>query len=570
VPNTKSFLRIWTLTSLLFGAGSVLPLNANIIGTIDGVFGATGAQYIQGWACEVGNPAALTINIYTGGGAGSGWLYAGAIANSPSDSGVQSACGTTTGHRFYVNATGDMFLRGGQTIYIYALGTASSPTILLPNSGNYTVPNGTTPGNLDSLTAGGVASGWVFDSQNSSASLTVYIYIDGQRLAGAETGSFLTSTTTNIYRGDVNAAYHITGNHGFSVQLPASATQGVHTISIYPVDNGGGLGSPINGSPQVPGGTNVSTSTSLTISSGGEQGWSAYSLPGSVNLVALSGTVTMTNSASYYAETLFFIEYLPSGSCTSGTSSSGFGPPGSSKGFWTTIIKAPTSGTYSAPVNFTVPAGIPISNCLIVGLNPAIPSSAHSVTATMNIVATYTTTAATRTSYAGLGGEVAHAITGTGNEYASRYTLSQASTLNAIWGNIGDSTYDPNFNNIPSGSWTVNNDVYIYRGSDCTSSTYFPGTWNGPVGLYGPADFSDHIPPDAVHLISAPLSGSGEGTAVSINYLLKGLTTGQTVFQTFSNTLNAQDCLVSIFRYTGSSGSQVDSENQLNAIITAN
>jgi hypothetical protein len=567
VPNLKSSAGKCGLSLLLFSSVAVFTLSASVIGNIDGVFGPTGAEYVQGWACEVGNPNPLTINIYTGGGAGSGWLYAGALANSPDGETVAEACGTTTGHRFYINAQGDMIARSGQTIYIYALGQ-TSPTILLPNSGNFTVPPGSTPGNLDSLTAGGIASGWVFDTRNSSESLTVNIYIDGNRLAGAETGTLLTTTTTNIYRPDVNKAYGITGNHGFSVQLPASATQGPHTISLYPTDAGGGLGGPITGSPQVPGGVNISMSTNGSVSGGANNYWTAYSLPASANLVALAGTVSMTNSASYYSETLFWVEYLPSGSCASGSGSSG---PAPYQTLWSTIVKAPLSGTYSSPVNFTLPAGVPISNCLIAGMSPGTPSTAHNVSATMNIVATYTTTASTATYIGGMGGEISPAIPGTANEYAVTYTAPWASTLNAIWGNIGDSTYDPNFNNIPSGAWTVNNYFYIYPAQYCTpGNPYFPGTWNSKMGAYGPADFTDHIAPGAIHLFSSPLSGSGESTAASINYLLPGLTTGQLVLNNFSYTLNKGDCLVAIYEYTGSAGSQVDSEQQLNAVLTRN
>src|ERR1700685_1301177 len=370
MPRLASFSKFLIFASVWFGAVDVSVLNAQqVIGNIDGVFGATGAQYIQGWACQPGNPAALTINVYTGGGAGAGQLYGGYIANAASDSGVQAACGTTTGHRFYVNATGDMFLRGGQTIYIYGL--ATNATSLLPNSGDFKVPNGTTPGNLDVVYAGGLASGWAFDEQNSSESINVAIYADGNRLQGGETGTLIWEGPTTVPRSDVNAAYHITGTHGFSVQLPSwiEADSGtVHTISAYPVDINGGLGSPLGASPTVPGGTNMTTSFSFTTTTSAPPFltlWKGYPIPsGDINLVSLAGTVSVNNSENVFAEMLFFVEYLPSGSCPSSESAPEYGPTGQQT-LWSDMIKAPTAGTFSVPVNFTLPAGEYVTNCLM-------------------------------------------------------------------------------------------------------------------------------------------------------------------------------------------------------------
>src|SRR5689334_10781130 len=86
-------------------------VGGQVIGIIDGVLGVAGAQYIQGWACEPGNPNPLTVHLYTGGGAGgAGQIFDGFVANgSPGEAGVSAACGTSTGHRFFINVTGDVF-----------------------------------------------------------------------------------------------------------------------------------------------------------------------------------------------------------------------------------------------------------------------------------------------------------------------------------------------------------------------------------------------------------------------------------------------------------------------------
>src|SRR5262249_2890708 len=43
----------------------------------------------------------------TGGARGVGQLYSGYLANAPNEPAVSSACGSNTGHRFYINVTGD-------------------------------------------------------------------------------------------------------------------------------------------------------------------------------------------------------------------------------------------------------------------------------------------------------------------------------------------------------------------------------------------------------------------------------------------------------------------------------
>jgi hypothetical protein len=55
-------------------------------------------------------------------------------------------------------------------------------------------------------------SGWTFDPNDSSKSLNVDVYVNGP--AGSAPGK---RYLANVYRPDVNAAYGITGNHGFSI-----------------------------------------------------------------------------------------------------------------------------------------------------------------------------------------------------------------------------------------------------------------------------------------------------------------------------------------------------------------
>lgn len=148
--------------------------------------------------------------------------------------------------------------------------------------------------------------------------------------------------------------------------------------------------------------------------------------------------------------------------------------------------------------------------------------------------------------------------------FAAVTQITQHSNLNAIWGNISDSTFDGTryFGPLPSGPWNTTNDVYVYRGADCSQ---FPAGHS----VNGPSNYYSRIPSDATHLLSAPLSGiGGISEGQTINYLLPGKTNGVAVYQTFSKvTLNSGDCLVTLFGLQGTTGA-FDNEDQLDAFVT--
>jgi len=545
-------------------------VGGQVIGIIDGVFGVAGAQYIQGWACEPGNPNPLTVHLYTGGVAGgAGQIFGGFVANgSPGDVGVSAACGTSTGHRFFINVTGDLFDRAGQAIYVYGIAQSGGPNNLLSNAGQFTIPAATTRGVLDAVSAGGVAAGWAFDNLSTGTSINVRIYADGQGGQGAETGTLVWSGPANLSRPDVDAAYGITGNHGFSVQLPSWVTTSPHRVSVY-AQSVNGATAPIAQSPRVPGGSTITSQFSFTTSQTGFPSlWFGYNLPaGQVNLAGLAGSVMVSQSANLYSEFLFIVGYVPSGACPTGGTSAQWGPPGTAV-VWTDIVKAPTAGQFSTPVNFILPVGVPISNCLVVGINGGPVAAAHVATGSVSLTAIYTQSPASSGQVIGAAGEFCFgqtwgcqgATTDNTKSFANMTPISQRASLQAIWGNISDTTFDGtgSFGPPPTGSWVATNDVYVYRGSDCGQ---FSGNVNGPGNYYA------QIPPTAVHLLSQPLGGGpGVGVAQTINFLLPGLTNGFAVYQTYSNvTLNPGDCLVTLYGMQG--GGAFDNESQLNAIV---
>lgn len=394
------------------------------------------------------------------------------------------------------------------------------------------------------------------------------VYADGDSLMGAETG-------TLVWQGPANqAASGATGNHGFSVQLPSWVTQGVHSLSAHAVNVEGTVDAPLAESPTVPGGRDLASNFSFSTSASGfPSQWFGYNLPaGQLNLVGLSGTVSLQNTANIYSEILFVVTYLPSGSCpTAGTNASN-GPPGVGPTVWSDIIKAPTAGKFSAPVSFTLPVGIPISNCLVVGLQGGTVAGPHEVTGTVKLVATYTHSPNNSTQILGMDSEFCFgqnwgceaATTDDTQSFAAVTQVTQRSSLNAIWGNISDSTFDgsSSFGPLPTGPWIATNDIYVYHESDC--SQFAAGR-----SLNGPGDYYSQIPQDATHLLSAPLSGNGgAGEGETINYLLPGRTNGVDIYQTFSNvTLNSGDCVVSLYGLQDTTGA-FDNEDQLRAIVT--
>lgn len=82
----------------------------------------------------------------------------------------------------------------------------------------------------------GVAFGWAYDPDDSSVSISVHFYVDGP----AGSGVFAGAVTANLSRPDVNSAYGIAGNHGFSFSIPSQFRDGKqHTLYAHGIDTSG-------------------------------------------------------------------------------------------------------------------------------------------------------------------------------------------------------------------------------------------------------------------------------------------------------------------------------------------
>lgn len=79
-------------------------------------------------------------------------------------------------------------------------------------------------------------AGWAFDGDDSSRSIAVHVYIGGPAGSSGAEGFAIQA---NQYRADVNKAYGITGNHGYSATLSTTKT-GNQTVYVYGINIGSG------------------------------------------------------------------------------------------------------------------------------------------------------------------------------------------------------------------------------------------------------------------------------------------------------------------------------------------
>lgn len=109
----------------------------------------------------------------------------------------------------------------------------------------YSTPRGST----DSVTVVDATirlSGWAFDPNNSSASIPVHVYVNG---------AFSSQLSASAGRADVNSAYGIPGNHGFSGTVRAAVgdnTVCVFALSVTGTDNSLLLCKTVNWNPTKP------------------------------------------------------------------------------------------------------------------------------------------------------------------------------------------------------------------------------------------------------------------------------------------------------------------------------
>ncbi len=282
---------------------------------------------------------------------------------------------------------------------------------------------------------------------------------------------------------------------------------------------------------------------------------------------SLSGTVSVTNSSNLFSEELFVLEFLPADACFPGklppsTPNSG---PELATLFANFIVKTPTAGTFTLPIDFTLPTGLPIANCVALGINGGPVEASHSISASADLSLSFVKPAGSGPSQKAtwIGGEMCFgqdfgcqlATSNDNLSFAAVTPINEPGRLVALYGDISDSTFDGGkpYGPPPAGTWTAGNDFFIYHGDECTMLHATPGA-AGP-SIAGPGLFvGPNIPADATHLLSKPLSGTGIGVV------------NTQVFQTFSDvTLNKGDCFVTLWSLEG--GGAFDNETQVFALV---
>ncbi len=219
------------------------------------------------------------------------------------------------------------------------------------------------------------------------------------------------------------------------------------------------------------------------------------------------------------------------------------------------IVKLPANGEVQLPINFVLPVGVPISDCVVISLD-GTATAGGKVWMQSQLELEYAETGTASAYVVPLGREVCF-----GPDFASTDCFTyidrsnalqfagfyqqknQPSHVIAVSGSISDSTLDYP---LPSGTWTMTNKFYKIPAASC-----------GQFQTASPGIFT--IPPDATEILSVPLSPplptpSGRGVLQSA------------VYQPVSGVdLQVNDCLVSLVYRTGDGN--IDAEAQVRAVV---
>jgi serine protease len=187
----------------------------------------------RGWAFHSGQAStSIAIHFYVDGPAGSG-SWAGSATTTMARPDVNQAYDVTGSHGFEYSIPNAFRDDDDHTLYVYGIDpTGLQRHVLLDQQPAFNLPN--VRGTIDIVDGNGRVQGWAFASQSPSQWITVQAYVDGPRNGG---GTFVAAQTTTAYRSDVNAAFGISGSHGFDFKLPVAYRDGqTHTLYVYGID----------------------------------------------------------------------------------------------------------------------------------------------------------------------------------------------------------------------------------------------------------------------------------------------------------------------------------------------
>lgn len=206
------------------------------VGSVDSITSSGNTVHIRGWAYDPDQPStSIQVAIYQDG------KRLSLVTADHVRADIDAAHHISGNHGFELSLTAS---NGPHAFKVYAINVGSGSSNPLIGSRSFTVNPGSAPiGHLDSITTSGnkvTITGWAYDRDKPTESLGIVVYQDGERILSAP---------STITRGDVNSAYHITGAHGFTISL--TATAGTHTYRVYALNVGGGVGNPLLGARSV-------------------------------------------------------------------------------------------------------------------------------------------------------------------------------------------------------------------------------------------------------------------------------------------------------------------------------
>lgn len=190
-----------------------------------------GNRTITGWAFTTTNPSiSIQVHVYVDGAL---------MADIPTDQpryDVNRAYRISGTHGFQWSIPRRFNDNQVHRLSVYAIDPYSGVNPELKCSPMH-FTNNLPKGTLDDVdNAQAALCGWAFDQDQTDKSIPVHIYMDGPAGLG---GRFVGIAETSVLRPDVNAAYGITGTHGFVWYIPNEYCNAFHTFFAYAIDSYG-------------------------------------------------------------------------------------------------------------------------------------------------------------------------------------------------------------------------------------------------------------------------------------------------------------------------------------------
>jgi hypothetical protein len=279
--------------------------------------------------------------------------------------------------------------------------------------------------------------------------------------------------------------------------------------------------------------------------------------PGEPSFLGLQGALSLTSKLSAFNESLTTIATNTSGPCPAdGTVfpnyTAIYAAYPNLLPLQSFILKSPIRGTSKVDIDYTMPVGLPVSNCIVLMLDwegGSISTMKSTLKMSYGTDSSSPTGTLLQTNQEFVFGiDIGPGSTKNDSlSFAQETKITQPGTLLALVGDISDSTFSipP-----PPGHWHATNDIYLVRGG-CPSDIHInSGGWTPRAGHY----YSD-IPPDALHLLSAPLPG------------FQAMVAQKFVYKALNVRVETGDCLLTLFGLKASHGGGIDSENQVKALF---